>query len=250
MQVHCSMTTTDVIYLVKEMAICQYVLIIHSPHLCGLPGFRAPHADVQPAGIRCRQVIADDEFEGWANRASDGGDVRDAGPLGLPWQLTRPVGGREGVQVEMQETAGAQVDGQSGHSASGSASGDGADGGDTLGYEMDELDLRQFLLDALSGYASGEGNGEVTGDGTTEEFMLLSLEEDEEGNYVLDTELLGGEGAKLKAVEGDERELLLKAVKRYLESKPQVRRDLSDGTDGAGTDETEEAVVDRPRDEL
>ena len=45
-QMHCSMTTNDQIYLVKELAICQYVLIIHSPHLCSLPGFKVEEVDV------------------------------------------------------------------------------------------------------------------------------------------------------------------------------------------------------------
>ena len=64
-QVHCSMTSTDVIYLVKELAICQYVMVVHSPHLCALPGFRETAVDVESAGIACRQVVADDEWEEW-----------------------------------------------------------------------------------------------------------------------------------------------------------------------------------------
>jgi protein OS-9 len=71
------MTTTDIIYMVKELAICSYVLILHSPHLCSLPGFRAEHKAVEPAPIRCRQVISDEEF---ANRRR----AEEDGMLGLP----------------------------------------------------------------------------------------------------------------------------------------------------------------------
>ena len=79
-QVHCSMTTSDTIYMVKEMAICQYVLIIHSPHLCSLPGFKAENVDVKPAGIRCREVVSDKEWDTW----------REGGTETLRLPLARP----------------------------------------------------------------------------------------------------------------------------------------------------------------
>ncbi|OCF33859.1 hypothetical protein I316_04571 [Kwoniella heveanensis BCC8398] len=65
-QIHCSMTTGDMIYMIKELSICQYVVIIHSPYLCGLPGFKARDLGaIQPAGIQCRQVVEDGEFDEW-----------------------------------------------------------------------------------------------------------------------------------------------------------------------------------------
>lgn len=71
-QVYCSMTATDMIYLVNEVAICSYVMVIHSPHLCSLPGFRPTTAiDIKPAPIRCREVVPDDEFAEWANKAEE-----------------------------------------------------------------------------------------------------------------------------------------------------------------------------------
>ncbi len=65
------MTTSDTIYMVKELAICQYVLIIHSPHLCSLPGFKAVNVEVGAAGIRCREVVSDDEWETWKRGDSE-----------------------------------------------------------------------------------------------------------------------------------------------------------------------------------
>lgn len=71
-QVYCSMTGTDMIYMVNEVAICQYVIVIHSPHLCSLPGFRPTTAlDIKPAPIRCREVVPDDEFAEWAQKADE-----------------------------------------------------------------------------------------------------------------------------------------------------------------------------------
>lgn len=65
-QVHCSMTSTDVLYMVKEITTCQYVVVIHSPHLCSLPGFRPSSSDhIVPAPIRCRLVVSDGEMEDW-----------------------------------------------------------------------------------------------------------------------------------------------------------------------------------------
>ncbi|BEI83897.1 hypothetical protein CcaverHIS002_0405010 [Cutaneotrichosporon cavernicola] len=68
-QVYCSMTGTDMIYMVNEVAICQYVMVIHSPHLCSLPGFRpATAADITPAPVRCREIVPDDDFAEWSER--------------------------------------------------------------------------------------------------------------------------------------------------------------------------------------
>jgi protein OS-9 len=65
-EVHCSMTAGDHIYMVKEIDTCKYVVVIHSPHLCSLPGFRPQTADdIVPVPIRCREIVTDDEFERW-----------------------------------------------------------------------------------------------------------------------------------------------------------------------------------------
>jgi hypothetical protein len=65
-QVHCSMTSGDSIYMVKEVEICKYVVVIHSPHLCSLPGFRPQTADdIDSVPIRCREVLSDEDFARW-----------------------------------------------------------------------------------------------------------------------------------------------------------------------------------------
>ncbi|KAL0947009.1 hypothetical protein HGRIS_013153 [Hohenbuehelia grisea] len=56
-QFHCSMTTTDTILFVKETKTCSYALVIHTPRLCGEPGFRSPREMREEALIRCREIV-------------------------------------------------------------------------------------------------------------------------------------------------------------------------------------------------
>jgi protein OS-9 len=56
------MTTTDSIFFIKETKTCHYTLVIHTPRLCGEPGFRSPREDVQDTPLRCRKVV--DTLEG------------------------------------------------------------------------------------------------------------------------------------------------------------------------------------------
>lgn len=50
------MTTSDKIIFVKESRTCAYVLVVHTPRLCGEPGFMTNDAREQ-ASISCREVI-------------------------------------------------------------------------------------------------------------------------------------------------------------------------------------------------
>jgi protein OS-9 len=56
-QFHCSMTVTDTILLVREAKTCSYVLVIHTPRLCGQPGFKSRLETRDQAYIRCREVV-------------------------------------------------------------------------------------------------------------------------------------------------------------------------------------------------
>jgi len=56
-QFHCSMATTDTIAFVKESKTCSYVLVVHTPRLCGEPGFMTKDAGEQ-ASITCREVVS------------------------------------------------------------------------------------------------------------------------------------------------------------------------------------------------
>ena len=41
LQFHCNTQSTDRIALIREIAICEYVLVVHTPRLCGEPVFLA-----------------------------------------------------------------------------------------------------------------------------------------------------------------------------------------------------------------
>jgi len=51
------MTTTDSIILVREAKTCSYVLIIHTPRLCGEPGFKSRLDSPEESSIRCREIV-------------------------------------------------------------------------------------------------------------------------------------------------------------------------------------------------
>lgn len=51
------METTDHILLVKETKTCSYVLVIHTPRLCGIPGFKSRRDVKEQATIRCREIV-------------------------------------------------------------------------------------------------------------------------------------------------------------------------------------------------
>ncbi|KAJ7156062.1 hypothetical protein C8R43DRAFT_422916 [Mycena crocata] len=57
-QFHCSMATTDTIAFVKEAKTCAYVLVVHTPRLCGEPGFMSNKDAHEQASIACREIIA------------------------------------------------------------------------------------------------------------------------------------------------------------------------------------------------
>lgn len=51
------MTVTDSILLVREAKTCSYVLVIHTPRLCGQPGFKSRLETGDQAHIRCREIV-------------------------------------------------------------------------------------------------------------------------------------------------------------------------------------------------
>ncbi|KIO19948.1 hypothetical protein M407DRAFT_11145 [Tulasnella calospora MUT 4182] len=61
-QFHCSMTTTDQIQFLKETSVCQYILVVHTPRLCGEPGFQSARDKTPAAPIHCREMIAEEDM--------------------------------------------------------------------------------------------------------------------------------------------------------------------------------------------
>lgn len=74
------MATTDTIVFVKEAKTCSYVLIVHTPRLCGEPGFMSSKDAGEQAAISCREIVA-----GEAPDRSDAAFLPDADyPLKMP----------------------------------------------------------------------------------------------------------------------------------------------------------------------
>lgn len=51
------MTMTDTVILVREAKTCSYVVVIHTPRLCGEPGFKSRLEFRDEAYIRCREIV-------------------------------------------------------------------------------------------------------------------------------------------------------------------------------------------------
>ena len=51
------MTTADTILFVKETRTCEYVLVVHTPRLCGEPGFKSRLEQMPETALRCREVV-------------------------------------------------------------------------------------------------------------------------------------------------------------------------------------------------
>jgi protein OS-9 len=54
---HCSASIMDSIMFVKETSTCKYVLVVHTPRLCGEPGFKSRIDQTADAPIRCREIV-------------------------------------------------------------------------------------------------------------------------------------------------------------------------------------------------
>lgn len=65
------MTMTDTIMFVKETRTCEYVLVIHTPRLCGEPGFKSQLDQVPETEIQCREVLNDDGPDSSSSSSSD-----------------------------------------------------------------------------------------------------------------------------------------------------------------------------------
>jgi protein OS-9 len=74
------MATTDTIVFVKEAKTCSYVLVVHTPRLCGEPGFMSSKDAGEQARISCREIVAGEPTD-----QSDAAFIPDADhPLKMP----------------------------------------------------------------------------------------------------------------------------------------------------------------------
>ncbi|WVN89339.1 uncharacterized protein L203_104562 [Cryptococcus depauperatus CBS 7841] len=232
-QVHCSMTSGDMIWMIKELAICQYVMIIHSPHLCGLPGFKSKDVEVGGAGIICRQVIEDDEWSKWEKRAeetSQGGEGEHK-VLELPYS-TRPgktqpefrfglAAAREGRTEE--EKVAQKIEDEFSNTV--------------LSIDSNE-DLKAMLRKAL-GLLSRDKSTEHAEDSDGEVVMIAWNEDDEGEAILLDTDVILKEGNTKKIIELDneQKKALERNLREHLVRPDLERQEKSNRPDSKGNSE-------------
>ena len=51
----------DKILFIKEASTCNYVVVIHTPRLCGEPGFKSERDTQEESVMRCREIISEDD---------------------------------------------------------------------------------------------------------------------------------------------------------------------------------------------
>lgn len=112
-QMHCSLNSGDSIFMIKEVSLCQYVMVIYTPSLCSLPGFRPQSAlDVEPAGIRCREMMEDDDFEQWNTERIERERLEHEGKLLEAAKVEEEKKAKEDAESRIRENEEAEKDGK------------------------------------------------------------------------------------------------------------------------------------------
>ncbi|CAE6418751.1 Protein OS-9 homolog [Rhizoctonia solani AG-1 IB] len=130
-QFHCSMSSVDQIMFVKEVSVCNYLIVIHTPRICSEPGFKSQRDSVKAAPIRCRQVVPEDTVE--LDRTQAVSPVPHSVPPALPILLPAPP-----VQKDSQGTSGDKKTGTAGGKKS-----------TTLGEDEKQAEFVKVALGAL-----------------------------------------------------------------------------------------------------
>ncbi|KAL9090770.1 MAG: hypothetical protein Q9159_001826 [Coniocarpon cinnabarinum] len=63
-QYHCNPNFGDRISMVKEVATCSYLMVIHTPKLCNEAAFLPPQIS-RPNPITCQEIVSPDEEDAW-----------------------------------------------------------------------------------------------------------------------------------------------------------------------------------------
>ncbi|KAA1474921.1 hypothetical protein DENSPDRAFT_841598 [Dentipellis sp. KUC8613] len=156
-QFHCSMTMTDTIMFIKETRTCHYVLVIYTPRLCGVPGFKSQIDQREEALVRCRQVV-DPNVPSKARKGLPEGDhpVKHSLPA-PPSRVMEPAKARqqaaEGAQPKtmgdsIRRTLERLLQPKDG------------DGGDSGRVHVEDLGNGELQIEFLKGNRQGEGGDE------------------------------------------------------------------------------------------
>ncbi|KAJ7685098.1 hypothetical protein DFH06DRAFT_1157432 [Mycena polygramma] len=199
-QFHCSMATTDTIAFVKEARTCAYVLVVHTPRLCGEPGFMTKDAGEQ-ASISCREIVAGEPPD-----RSDAAFLPDADhPLKMPRRkpvLPLPPAAAPGTTAANK----GNLDGKGGYKSM-----------DALRKALDTIKELQWGSGELEMVDDGEGNiviqfleevpfDEGEDEAAAAERMVAALREKGIDVKGAATTAGGGKSAKKQKKNGDEKQ--------------------------------------------
>jgi len=176
------MTSTDTILFLKETSVCRYLLVLHTPRLCGEPGFQSAR-QLQPAKpIHCRHILDSTEAASLVYNDPQTRfpytDIRERNPIHIPdYALqnekrlkakaagaTIPTGKVTGKHAEALKKAISQLFGTGGREGKkgGKAGDDDKVAATTIAVEGD--DGEEMVLEVLDIDEAGEENARDGGD--------------------------------------------------------------------------------------
>ena len=201
------MTTTDSIFFIKETKTCQYTLVIHTPRLCGQPGFKSPREDLRDTPLRCRKVV--DTLEGTDPTLPESPlpfQRREPKPLPAPRNNKTPTGGRVPTKDGDNKDERSHLIKAALDALLGRVPGPGAENGVANGKAQSDT-----IKDASS--QDGKPAAAQGGDGVgknKEQQRFVAVTMDENGEIRID-QLFGGDGkypAGLGGVKDDEGDVM------------------------------------------
>jgi len=169
----------DKILLIKETSVCNYVLVIHTPRLCGEPGFKSERASQDESVLRCRQVLPDEEYAAEqaaliaassssnqqkhmtkAGSSSNGGDSTTAIPLVEsmhPFRIAPGGPERAAVPPPDPDTPAAQA-AKTIEEGLGKGQGDNKDAAAAASKKPAILDSTELIREAIKALLKGDDN--------------------------------------------------------------------------------------------
>ena len=186
------MTTTDSIFFIKETKTCQYTLVIHTPRLCGQPGFKSPREDLQDTPLRCRKVV--DTLEGTDPTLPESPlpfQRREPKPLPAPRDdKTSATGGRMPTKDGDNKDARSHLIKAALDALLGRVPGPGAENGAANGKAQPDSPRKDASSQDGKPAAAQGGDG---GGKNKEQQRFVAVTMDENGEIRID-QLLGGDG--------------------------------------------------------
>jgi hypothetical protein len=218
------MSGPETIHFVKETRTCSYVLVVHTPRLCSLPGFQAPADADKQAEIRCRQIVDALPPSGDLNLLAGDGPHPAMLPKKQPVLPPPPVPPAAGDKASSMKKLIERIMGVQGGDRVAKGLEDaavvGRDDDGTLVIELDDELLAELGIDVDAAYGYGDEYYEDAEGGGAEGYGYVQGEDDGEhvagatlfdilkaAGYDVTTENMpGGRGKGEKKKKSDDKE--------------------------------------------